>query len=239
MNFEELSKLLKTINKGIRVGGMTRTDADRYAQHFAGMSYRDLGKTVGRAASQPKEQRKPLTTKDVARLELYGVTLGWLDEIEGALGALKAAPKRGGVANWTANYRRARDAARAEVKRVERDYPWARGIKYAAGGVTGLLGIAAAPALGAAGGATSLARVGAGAGALLGAGAGAGGLLGEEETLEGRAERAAGGLLGGAALGAGGAAAYTLPTSMLRTLAKYGAAGVGVGAGGGLLSKVF
>jgi len=99
-----------------------------------GVGYDALADTV-RNLPQDKPKAE-LTVKDMLRLEAYAATLGWLDEIEGVMGALKGT-----------GFERARDAARAEIKRIREDYPTEAFIALGIGGVAGGLAVASGGAM--------------------------------------------------------------------------------------------
>jgi hypothetical protein len=241
---EDYKQLLTGMNRA-RQSGQTVAEVDQYLQDNYGIGYRDLG-TIVKRLPRGESAVKELTTKDMLRLEAYGLTLGWLDEIEGMIGALKGT-----------GYEKARNAARKEIARVRRDYPQAAMLAMGLGGAAAGVG-----ALGAAGTALNLARAGTGGAGVLGAvpsvgmaagnpalmgatGAGVGGALGaggalsgeQQQGVMGRAPGAMFGAAAGGAAGAGGAAVggSAAARALLLKSATTGAAGAG---GYGLLKAL-
>ena len=238
MTWEEAKLLLRQANEAVRKG-YTRAEVDQHLQARYRMSYDDLTQMV-RAAPKLEPDVKELTTKDVVRLQAYGATLGWLDELQGLWGVLKGT-----------KYETARKAALEEIERVRRDYPktalFAMGLGGTAAGAAAALAAPLAGGTLAAEGTTGLpmlARFGPGVtraavGGLLGGAAAGGGLPGTvttrpNESFMGeasgarRAINAGTGLLAGAAMPVAAAsraaptlAKYLLPTAGLGLLGKY------------------
>lgn len=174
----ELIAALTAANKLGREG-VSKKEIDAYLLNKYGLTKAALTQAV---KAMPQEKPVAITTGLLLKAQAYGMTGGWLDELEGVIGALKGT-----------GYRKARDNARKEMRDFEREYPaLARGMQIL-GGTAGVLAggagaqalkggslalmsparAALAPFLGAAG------RTVVGAG--MGATAGAGGLLGETE----------------------------------------------------------
>ena len=175
-----LSNVLTILNAERRKGRSMK-ELDEYTMQEYGMPYKEFGRKVGKLRAGPEIHE--MTSKDIYRMELYGATLGWLDEIEGLIGLVKGT-----------GYKKARDNARKEIKRFEREYPTtAKLLKYG--------GAAAGTAAG--GVLVRAAQTGAGmmsAGAALGAAETGGGVLGGEpqNMIERGGRMAVGSLLGGA-----------------------------------------
>jgi hypothetical protein len=195
---QELIAALTAANKLGREG-VPKKEIDAFLLNKYGMTKAALTQAV---KAMPQEKPIQVTTGLLLKAQAYGLTGGWLDEIEGVIGALKGT-----------GYRKARDNARKEMRAFEREYPALARSMQVLGGTAGVLAgggaaqalkggslalmsparAALAPFLGAAG------RTVVGAG--MGATAGAGGLLGETEGA-GRAIKAVTGAGIGAVPGA-------------------------------------
>ena|ERR1051326_5913007 len=230
----ELAAALAAVNKLQRTGNVSRKQIDSYLLDKYGLTKAALTQAV---KAMPKEVApKPVTTGILLKAQAYGATGGWLDEIQGLIGAIKGT-----------GYAKARDAARKEMAEFEKNYPGlARGMKaYGLGAsmIAAPLAARGALALNAGRGISAATLVGSDApllgaggraalGAAEGAAVGAGGMFTGEPTgidrLPGAAIGAAGGALTspfGVVQGAAGAAANPAIRKMLPWIGGGVAAG--------------
>lgn len=250
MNPEELIRLLRQANVA-QQQGYTRKEIDAYLLNTVGMTKRALNAAVQALPKAVVEDAaSEVTTARLNEQLAYGLTLGWLDEMAGIVGAIKGK-----------GYRQARDAARAEVKAFQKEHPVLansmRGVGIGAGTLATMGGASSLGALAKGAGVGTAVRSGVGSASLLpgtvpgvlsgaaaGTAAGAGGVFGESEgagRLPGAATGALAGAVTGGALrpallraGAAGAAAdaSATPSALRRLLPLLGAAGGGAGVKG-------